>query len=162
MPTKKKTPDEKLSEKRIGCDKVATQKALCDLYKNVTMSKNSIKSLLSHTEAKESVQMMINQIDKYDEFCKKAESLADSIGVEVSPVSNSLLNMAKMGINMKMIGNDTEHNAIKILLNGTFMGIIDLYTLINHTEHLHSEVIMFAKEILAYQEDRTEKMKQML
>lgn len=148
--------------KKVACDKVATQNLLCGLYKNVTMSKNAIKTLLCKVDDEELHRTLFAEIEKYDEFCKKAETLADNVGVKISPVSSALLNMAKMGIKMKTMGGSDKVAIVKILLNGTFMGVIEITETISGAKNVHSEAVLLAKEIKCYEEEKIEKLKNLL
>ena len=150
------------TEKKVGYDKISTKQVLGDLYKNVTMCKHSIKVLLPHVEDSELSKTLINQSDKYDDFCKKAEDLADRLKLEIKPVSKMLVCMSKSGIKMKMAKDNSQTNVLRVMLNGTFMGVIDLHTLLSHNKNAQTEVLLLGKEILNYQEERIEKLKQAL
>ena len=158
--TAKKRPT--LTVKKVPCDKVATEKALVGIYKNATMSKHAIKSLLSYVEDKEFAETLLAETAKYDEFCQKAEKLADELKLKITPVSKTVLWMAKVGMRMKMMSDKSTSNAAKIMLNGTFMGVIDLTTLFNHTEHLGEKVSALAQDLLAYQDERIKKLRTVL
>ena len=119
------------TDKKIGYDKISTKEVLGDLYKNVTMCKHSIKVLLPHVEDSELTKTLINQTDKYDEFCKRAEDLADRLKLQIEPVSKMLVCMSKTGIKMKMAKDNSQTNVLKVMLNGTFMGVIDLHILLS-------------------------------
>ncbi len=150
------------SEKKVGYDKVSTKQVLEDLYKNATMCKHSIKILLQHIEDTELTKTLINQTDKYDDFAKRCEDLADRLKIEIEPVSKMLVCMSKTGIKMKMAKDNSQTNVLKVMLNGTFMGVIDLHILLSHNNNAQSEVLLLGKEILNYQEERIEKLKSAL
>lgn len=154
--------EKQTASKKVGYDKVSTQQVLGDLYKTVTMCKHSIKMLLPHVEDSELTKTLINQTDKYDEFCKRAEDLADRLKLQIEPVSKMLVCMSKTGIKMKMAKDNSQTNVLKVMLNGTFMGVIDLHILLSHNKNAQSEVLLLGKEILNYQEERIEKLKQSL
>ena len=155
-------PSKSNIDKKIGYDKISTKQVLCDLYKNVTMCKHSIKVLLQHIEDNELTKTLINQTDKYDEFAKRCEDLADRLKLEIEPVSKMLVCMSKTGIKMKMAKDNSQTNVLKVMLNGTFMGVIDLHILLSHNKNAQSEVLLLGKEILNYQEERIEKLKNAL
>ena len=150
------------TENNVGYDKVSTKQVLGDLYKNVTMCKHSIKVLIAHVKDNELAKTLINQTDKYDEFAKKCEDLADRLKLKIEPVSKMLVCMSKTGIKMKMVADNSQTNVLKVMLNGTFMGVIDLHILLSHNKNAQSEVLLLGKEILNYQEERIEKLKQAL
>lgn len=143
-------------------DKQASCKALSAMYKNVTMAKHSIKILNEYVKQPEIKRCLDSQIEKYNEYINEIEDLGEQLGHTVRRERKAYLVMAKMGIKMQMLMDNSTSHASKIMLKGTLMGIIDINEMLNQTSHLEPETLQLAKRLAKYEEMRMDELKKYL
>lgn len=144
------------------CDVEKTRKAMSDLYKNVTMAQNCVKTLLPYVEKQEVTKVLHKQVEQYDHYVERLDEMCENLNFDPTPAPKMLLMMANMGIRAKMMTDKSITHVAKIMLQGTLNGIIDLYRMINENTDVNPEVTLLQKQILRYEEGCFEAMKGML
>ena len=165
MSNKKQTTTQTTTTQPINennCNVEKTRKAMSDLYKNVTMAQNCVKTLLPYVEEKEVTRTLHKQVEQYDHYVEQLDELCENLNFDPTPAPKMLIMMANMGIKTKMLTNRSMTHVAKIMLQGTLNGIIDLYRLIGENEDIHPEVALLQKQILKYEEGRFESLKSFL
>ena len=145
-----------------NCDVCKTKQVMSDLYKNVTMAQNCVKTLLPYVNNQETTKTLHKQVEQYDHYVEKLDTLCESLNFDPTPAPKALIAMANMGIKAKMLTDRSISHVAKIMLQGTLNGIIDLYRLIKENDNIHPEVSLLEKQILRYEEGCFEEMKGML
>ena len=145
-----------------NCDVEKTRQAMSDLYKNVTMAENCVKTLLPYVEEQEVTKTLHKQVEQYDQYVEQLDKLCEKLNFDPTPASKGVITMANMGIRAKMLTDKSTTHIAKIMLQGTLNGIIDLYRLIGENEEVHPEVALMQKQILRYEEGRFENLKSWL
>lgn len=141
------------------CDVEKTEQAISDLYKNVTMAQNCVKTLLPYVKEQAVTKSLHKQVEQYDGFIEQIGTLGEKLNFDPTPAPKMWISMANMGIKAKMsVDNSTTH-AAKIMLQGTLNGIIDLYRLMKESETAHPDVSLLIKQVLRYEEGRLENAK---
>ena len=141
------------------CNVEKTRQAMSDLYKNVTMAQNCVKTLLPYVEQQEATKTLHKQVEQYDQYVEQLDKLCENLNFDPTPAPKMIVSMANMGIRAKMIADKSLTHVAKIMLQGTLNGIIDLYRLIGDNENVHPEVALLQKQILRYEEGRFESLK---
>lgn len=161
--TKKQTPTEKEAAAQPvnenNCDVEKTREAISDLYKNVTMAQNCVKTLLPYVDEQEATKTLHKQVEQYDHYVEQLDELSENLNFDPTPAPKMLVKMANMGIKAKMIADKSISHVAKIMLQGTLNGIIDLYRSIGENEQVHPEVALMQKQILRYEEGKFESLK---
>lgn len=145
-----------------NCDVEKTRQAMSDMYKNVTMAQNSIKTLLPYVEKQDVTKTLHKQVEQYDCYVEQLDKLCENLNFYPTPAPKMLVMMANMGIRAKMVTDKSVSHVAKIMLQGTLNGIIDMYRLIGENEDVHPEVASLQKQILRYEEGCFEAMKGLL
>ncbi|MCM1290078.1 MAG: hypothetical protein NC132_06275 [Corallococcus sp.] len=144
------------------CDVEKTREAISDLYKNVTMAQNCVKTLLPYVAEQDVTKALHKQVEQYDSYIEQIGTLGETLNFEPTPAPRALIGMANVGIRAKMIADKSTTHVAKIMLQGTLNGIIDLYRLIKENETVHPEVALLEKQVLRYEEGRFENTKSWL
>ena len=142
-----------------NCDVEKTKQAMSDLYKNVTMAQNCVKTLLPYVEEQEVTKTLHKQVEQYDHYVEQLDTLSQNLNFDPTPAPKMAISMANMGIRAKMLSDKSVTHIAKIMLQGTLNGIIDLYRLIGENGDIHPEVALMEKQILRYEEGRFESLK---
>lgn len=161
QPTTPETPIETpITENNCNVEK--TKQVMSDLYKNITMAQNCVKTLLPYVDNQETTKTLHKQVEQYDHYVEQLDALCETLNFDPTPAPKALISMANMGIRAKMLTDKSISHVAKIMLQGTLNGIIDLYRLIKENEDIHPEVHLMEKQILRYEEGCFEAMKTML
>ncbi len=145
-----------------NCNVQSTKELLSDLYKNVTMAKGTIETLVDYVEQTDVKKRLRKQIEQYDVYVEQIDDLAEKLGFDPTPVPKFAINMANVGIKAKMLADNRQTHVAKIMMQGTLNGIIDLYRLTKKFEDTHPQSAVLLKEILHYEESCLESCKKML
>ena len=145
-----------------NCNVETTKQVMSNLYKNVTMAQNCVKTLLPYVDNQETTKTLHKQVEQYDHYVEKLDALCETLNFDPTPAPKAIVAMANMGIRAKMLTDKSISHVAKIMLQGTLNGIIDLYRLIKENEDVHPEVHLMEKQILRYEEGCFEEMKGML
>ena len=145
-----------------NCNVQSTQELISDMYKNVTMSQSSIKTLVKYVKQKDVQKRLHKQIEQYDHYIEQIGTLGENLRFDPTPAPKFAIAMANVGIRAKMLANDKQTHVAKIMMQGTLNGIIDLYRLTKKHDDAHPESITLLKEILHYEESCLEACKNML
>lgn len=145
-----------------NCDVEQSRKDLSDLYKNVTMAQNCVKTLLPYVEKQDITKTLHKQVEQYDHYIEQIGTLAANLNFDPTPAPKMLITMANMGIRAKMMADRSVTHVAKIMLQGTLNGIIDLYRMTRNSESVHPDVALLSKQILRYEEGCFEAMKGLL
>ena len=151
--------NEKKTEQSCCYNETLSKEKLEELYKNVTMSSCAIDNILSYAKG-DLFNVLKSQQEKYNDFAKQAENIAESLNFKMKDASSFAKGMADMGIKMKMAADNRNENIAKIMFLGSSNGIIDLCISLRHkTEGVRPEIIELIKTVLKFEEDKTELMK---
>lgn len=145
-----------------NCDVDKTKQDLSDLYKNVTMAQNCVKTLLPYVDKQEITKTLHKQVEQYDHYIEQVGTLAETLNFDPTPAPKMLIAMANMGIRAKMMADKSITHVAKIMLQGTLNGIIDLYRMIRENGDVHPDVALLEKQVLRYEEGCFEAMKSLL
>ena len=145
-----------------NCDVEKTRETLSDLYKNVTMAQNCVKTLLPYVTEQDVTKALHKQVEQYDGYIEQIGTLAENLNFDPTPAPKALLAMAGMGIRAKMLTDKSTTHVAKIMLQGTLNGIIDLYRLMKENGDVHPDVALISKQLLRYEEARFENTKSWL
>lgn len=144
-----------------NCSVEKTEQAISDLYKNVTMAQNCVKTLLPYVQEQDVTKSLHKQVEQYDSYVEQIQDVSKNLNFTPTPAPKALVMMANMGIRTKMMTDKSTTHVAKIMLQGTLNGIIDLYRLIKE-ENVHPEVMSLEKQVLRYEEGRLEYLKHWL
>lgn len=145
-----------------NCDVEKTEQTISDLYKNVTMAQNCIKTLLPYVREQSVTKCLHKQVEQYDTYIEQLGTLGKNLNFDPTPAPKALIVMANMGIRAKMLADKNTTHVAKIMMQGTLNGIIDLYRLHKDSDKIHPDVATLLKQILHYEEGRLENAKNWL
>ena len=141
--------------------KLGTVELYNEIYKNVKMGADSIINLLPKVCAEDSVGIKTEltvQLSKYEDFAHRAS-------IELLELGETTVG-ATMGIKMNTMIDSTPSHIAQMIIEGSVMGITDLIRKINlykdDTDNEVSKAIDLAREVVKFEEDSVEKMKEYL
>lgn len=161
MTTEKEKDTEKTNEQTTenNCNVELTEQVISDLYKNVTMAQNCVKTLLPYVAEQDVTKALHKQVEQYDSYIEQIGTLAKNLNFDPTPAPKALITMANMGIRAKMFTDKSTTHVAKIMMQGTLNGIIDLYRLMKDGDKVHPDLYLLLKQVLRYEEGRLENEK---
>ena len=137
---------------------------LQDIYSNVKMGSDSIISLLPKIKNNELKMLMTSQLDQYEKYARDVRAQLTEQGItpkEANPVSKL---GARIGMEMKSLQDSTTSHMAEMMVQGSTMDVTDLLQKVSAYEDSPEcrESVKLAKEIVAFEENNIEKMKQFL
>ena len=142
-----------------NCNVEKTEQVISDLYKNVTMAQNCIKTLLPYVEEQDVTKSLHKQVEQYDSYIEQIGIVGKNLNFDPTPAPKMLIVMANMGLKTKMMADKSTTHVAKIIMQGTLNGIIDLYRLMKDVDKIHPDVALLMKQVLRYEEGRLENAK---
>ena len=137
---------------------------LQDIYSNVKMGSESIINLLPKIKNDDMKLLMTNQLDQYERYAQNVKDQLVSQGVEPKEPNPMSKLSAKIGMEMKSMQDSTTSHMAEMMVQGSTMDVTDLLQKVSAYEASPEcrESVKLAKEIVAFEENNIEKMKQFL
>ena len=142
-----------------------TNELLQSIYQDCYMATKNLESLLEEIKHKDNKIKKDTEdiLKKYEKYLKESKKLLKSNKIKPRKVSY----FAVMGAKMKMrkdIKNDNSDSKISdILIQGLVMGVIDINKRIdNFKEEVDKNVLKLSKELLDFQQESIDKLKNYL
>lgn len=146
----------------VAYDHDTTQKMLNTLYDNCHMASQSIMTLNKYIDKDPLDKIMHTMTNRYNNYIGDVNNLAHQLKCSLKSTTGWSQMMANMSIKWQMITDKCCSHAIKILIQGVFMGILDLQTQLNNSVDINQDVATLAREILHYHQQSIEQLKEYL
>lgn len=137
---------------------------LQDIYSNVKMGSESIINLLSKVKNDDMKVMMTAQLDQYEKYAQDVKNKLTNQGISPKEPNPMAKLGAKIGMEMKSMQDSTTSHMAEMMVQGSTMDVTDLLQKVSAYEDSPEcrESVKLAKEIVAFEENNIEKMKQFL
>lgn len=135
------------------------------IYQTTDMGKSSLETLLKALEGKDNkIKATIEkQLSKYEKFYKESEQLLKKNKIKPKTKGPMSDMMSKMGINMNVMKDNSDAKMAEMIIQGLTMGIIEMEKKIkDYKDEVDKDIIKLAKEVLKFQEDSLEEIKEYL
>ena len=132
------------------------------IYQNANMGVKSCTNLIKILNGKDNKikKIVEGELKGYENFVKKAEKLLNKNGIK--PKNKSIMNdmMAKMGMEMEMMKDNSDSRVADMLTKGFTMGNVDISKKIDRFEgDADKEILALAKEMLDFGQKNIEFLK---
>lgn len=136
---------------------------LDELNKGCAMGMDAIRNILDKVEDNKFKKVLEKEFDKYKDIHHRIEKEYEKYSRE-EPTETSAMNkaMTAMMTEMKLMTDHSDSKIAELLMQGTNMGIIEGKKLLNHKEHIESEVEDILKDFINMQEESVETYKKYL
>ena len=146
---KKTNPDEEL---------------LQELYKNACMGTDSVTTILGKTKDEKLRCELTAQLDGYQNFANVTRNKLSGMSVTAKEINAFAKIPAEVSIMMNTMVDSSTPKIAEMMINGSTMGVINLKKRIGQaqTEGVSQDVVKIASDIMAFEEDNINKMKNYL
>lgn len=141
-----------------------TPEMLCYIYKNVKMGSDAIITLMPKIEDSDFRTALTEQLNGYESFAKSAEKQLTPLGIEPKEEPAMKKVATKMGITMNTLADTSVGHMAEMLMQGSMMGIIDMTKHVREFEGdgCHEQALKLGRELITFEQDNIEKMKEFL
>ena len=146
---KKTNPDEEL---------------LQEMYKNACMGTDSVTTILGKTKDEKLRCERTAQLDGYQNFANVTRNKLSGMSATAKEINAFAKIPAEMSIMMTTMVDSSTPKIAEMMINGSTMGVINLKKRIKQaqTEGVSQDVVKIASDIMAFEEDNINKMKNYL
>lgn len=124
---------------------------LCDIYRATRMGAETLDNLLSKTEGSDIENELMREKRVYREFQNKTDKIIKERNESPKPINRAQMKMAKMGINMNIMFDQSDSHIADIVIQGNNMGIIGMSKTINSHKNVDDDISDLAYELVDIQ-----------
>ncbi|MEG0456674.1 MAG: hypothetical protein RR549_00895 [Oscillospiraceae bacterium] len=143
-------------------EKKQTEQFANSLYKNVKMAHDSVGAILKKVEDKSLKMDLELQKKDYSSYISKLETVADEFGVSLEPENKMTKTMAQMGISMHTAFDNSPSKVAQMMIEGSTMGVIESTKALNNNQNGEPKLKQLAGDILNFERNNVERMKNYL
>ena len=135
---------------------------LNEIYKNAKMGEENIKTLLPEVGDQKMKSDLETQRSGYLDFCDKAWEEISNRG-EKAPAINPMTRISStIGIKMNTLTDKSDSHIADMMIKGSTMGITSATEGIHQHPHASREVLSMAKDIVKFEQNNIERLKEYL
>lgn len=135
---------------------------LNEVYKNAKMGEESIKTLLPSVGDQKMRSDLETQRNGYLNFCDKAWKEISNRG-EKAPTINPMTKISStIGIKMNTLTDKSDSHIADMMIQGSTMGITSATEGIHKHPHASQAVLNMAKDVVKFEQNNIERMKEYL
>ena len=158
-----------MNEKNNQADKKpsvrnCTEELLGELFKNVSMGKESLLNVMPKVKNDELRAELTEQLDRYSDFCRQIKDMLSECGEQAKGQNIFVKMTSKIGIEMNTLTDPTDEHIAQMVIEGTTMGITDTIRAVRDYENssCSEEALAIARKIVSFQEKSVESVKKFL
>jgi len=136
-----------------------SKKVLGGILQNAQMARHSTCTVVKYAKDDKFVDTLNSQIDKYDEYIKKAQDLAKKHEIAPEQPNGISKFFVEKSIKMRFAFGTTDSKIAEMMIKGTAMGIIDVGKLLSRADLVCEDCTCLAKNLLTLEEDKINVLK---
>jgi len=136
-----------------------SKKVLGGILQNAQMARHSTCTVVKYAKDDKFVDTLNSQIDKYDEYIKKAQDLAKKHEIAPEQPNGISKFFVEKSIKMRFAFGTTDSKIAEMMIKGTAMGIIDVGKLLSRADLVCEDCTCLAKDLLTLEEDKINVLK---
>ncbi len=135
------------------------------IYRDAEMASFSITEMIKDLKGKDNkiTQTVENILKGYERYLNQAKEKLKEAGVELKPTGTMAKMASSMGVKEEVKKDNSDASMADMLIKGISMGSLDIDKRItNYKENLDKDILKFAKDFYAFQQDNLESLKKFL
>ena len=141
-------------------DKNINHEVLNKIYRNAHIALQSISNLLPEVEESPIRSELNEQYDGYEKIIGEISSVMAQEGLEPKDIGVMKKTFMWSSIKMKTMADNSQNNAAEMMVQGTVMGITELYTIKSqYGNSLNEKTIELVQKLLNLEEDYEKRLK---
>lgn len=144
--------------------KTKAETVLQDIYKNVTMARESLLNLMPKVNDERLKSDLTVQISVYEAFASRAAKQLAAVGIKPEEEGIVTKMSAKWGSMLNTLRDSSSSHLAEMVIEGATMGVNDMYKQIRESDkaELPREVQRLAQDICDFEEKTVHDMKEYL
>lgn len=138
-----------------------TEELLCEVYRNVKMGQNSLCDVTGKVSDKFLLKDITSQINRYAEFTGKCEKIMREECITPKEESPMKRFMAKSGIMMNTLLDDSNAHIAEMIVKGTDMGADRLEQIMHSCKKqgCSAEAVSLCENVISFERSAVGQMK---
>ena len=140
------------------------EKLLCEIYKNANMGEDSLCSLIGKVKDDNLRRDITYQLDTYAGYANTAKSKLAEMNVKAKELSPFAKISSEISMAMSTMTDSSAPKLAELIIEGSTMGIVKLKKQITAAkrENAPEHIMNFANEVVTFEENSINKMKEYL
>ena len=144
-------------------DKNINNDVLNKIYRNAHIALQSISNLIPEVEESPIKKELHEEYEGYEKIIGEISKEMSENGLEPKDINPLKKTMMWSSIKMKTITDNSQNNAADMMVQGSVMGIIELYTILSHYGNsLNEKTRELVQKLLELEEEYERKLKTFL
>lgn len=144
-------------------DKKIIEETLNKIYRNAHIALQSISNVTEDTDDENMLKELKEEYDGYEKIIGEISSYMKRLGLQPKDIGAIKKTMMWSSIKMKTLADNSRNHIADMMLQGTIMGVKELYSLLSEDkQNLDEETISLINKLLDFEEKNEEKLKALL
>ncbi len=144
-------------------DKKINEETLNKIYRNAHIALQSISDLLEETDDEKMKAELKDQYDGYEKIIGEISSYMAELKIEPKDINALKKGFMRSAIKLKTLADNSRTHLADMMLQGTIMGITELYTTMrSNGESVTEETRALVQKLLDFEEECESKLKSLL
>lgn len=144
-------------------DKKIIEETLNKIYRNAHIALQSISNVTEDTNDTEMLKELKEEYDGYEKIIGEISGYMKQLNLQPKDIGPIKKTMMWSSIKMKTMADNSRNHIADMMLQGTIMGIKELYSLLSEQENnLDEKTKDLIKKLLEFEEQNEEKLKALL
>lgn len=144
-------------------DKKIIEETLNKIYRNAHIALQSISNVTEDTNDTEMLKELKEEYDGYEKIIGEISGYMKQLNLQPKDIGPIKKTMMWSSIKMKTMADNSRNHIADMMLQGTIMGIKELYSLLSEQENnLDEKTKNLIKKLLEFEEQNEEKLKALL
>lgn len=144
-------------------DKKIIEETLNKIYRNAHIALQSISNVTEDTDDTEMLKELKEEYDGYEKIIGEISGYMKQLNLQPKDIGPIKKTMMWSSIKMKTMADNSRNHIADMMLQGTIMGIKELYSLLSEQENnLDEKTKDLIKKLLEFEEQNEEKLKALL
>ena len=144
-------------------DKQTTAETLNKIYRNAHIALQSISNVTEENEDTEMKKELQEEYEGYEKIIGEISTAMAELGVEPKDISAIKKTMMWSSIKMKTMADNSRNHLADMMLQGTIMGVKELYTILSEDKpFLDEKTVELVQKLLDFEEANEERLKALL
>lgn len=144
-------------------DKKIIEESLNKIYRNAHIALQSISNVTEETEDSEMLKELKEEYEGYEKIIGEISSYMKRLNLEPKDIGVVKKTMMWSSIKMKTIADNSRNHLADMMIQGTVMGIIELYTVLSMNKSvLDEETLSLINKLLDLEEGYEKRLKALL
>lgn len=140
------------------------ERLLCEIYKNADMGEDSLCMLIGKVKDEKLRRDITRQLDTYAGYAQTAKNKLANMNVKAKELSPIAKISSEISMAVNTMTDSSAQKLAELIIEGSTMGIVELKKQITaaKNENAPEHIVNFANEVVTFEENSINRMKEYL